>query len=77
MAVGCVVLDVPGISCSHCKRAIESAIGALNGVRSAVVDVAEKSVTIEYEADLVSIEALEAVVREEGYEVAGRRAAAG
>ena len=68
-----VILDVPAISCSHCKAAIEGAVGAVAGVQLIVVDVSEKSVTIDFDADQVGIEALEAVVRDEGYEVAGRR----
>jgi copper chaperone len=69
------VLDVPAISCNHCKTAIEGAVGALGGVRQVAVDVAEKRVTIDYDADQVSLEAVEAAIREEGYEVAGRAAA--
>jgi copper chaperone len=67
------ILEVPSVSCSHCKAAIEGAVGAMDGVRQVVVDVGEKSVTIDFDADQVSLEALEAVVVEEGYEVAGRQ----
>jgi copper ion binding protein len=67
------ILEVPGVSCSHCKAAIEGAVGAVDGVGQVVVDVGEKSVTIDFDADRVSLDALEAVVVEEGYEVAGRR----
>ena len=36
------------------------------------VDVAEKTVTVEFDDTTVSLETIEAVVAEEGYEVAGR-----
>jgi copper chaperone len=67
------VLDVPSISCSHCKTAIEGAVGALTGVRTVAVDIDAKSVTVVFEAGDVTLEAIATAVREEGYEVAGRR----
>ena len=67
------ILEVPSVSCSHCKAAIEGAVGAMDGVRQVVVDVGEKSVTIDFDADQVSLDEIEAIVDEEGYEVAGRQ----
>ena len=67
------ILEVPSVSCSHCKTAIEGAVGAVDGVRQVVVDVGEKTVTIDFDADQVSLEEIEALVDEEGYEVAGRQ----
>jgi copper chaperone len=66
------VLNVPSVSCNHCKMAIEGAVGALAGVRSVDVDVDTKSVTVDFETGDVTLEAIEAAVQEEGYEVAGR-----
>jgi len=67
------VLDVPSVSCNHCKMAIEGAVGALAGVRSVAVDVDAKSVTVDFETGEVTLETITAAVQEEGYEVAGRR----
>jgi copper chaperone len=67
-----VVLNVPTVSCNHCKMAIENAVGALGGVGQVNVDVAEKTVTIDFDADSVSLESIEETVADEGYEVAGR-----
>ena len=39
-------LDVPGISCGHCVRAISRAVAQLDGVASVDVDVATKTVTV-------------------------------
>ena len=66
------LLNVPSISCNHCKMAIEGAVGALAGVRSVAVDVDAKSVAIDFETGDVTLETIEAAVQEEGYEVAGR-----
>lgn len=66
------VLNVPSVSCNHCKMAIEGAVGALAGVRSVAVDVDAKSVAVDFETGDVTLETIEAAVQEEGYAVAGR-----
>ena len=71
MSVTRAVLNVPSVSCDHCKMAIEGAVGALAGVRSVAVDVGAKSVTVDFESGDVTIETIAAAVQEEGYEVAG------
>lgn len=60
------MFDVPGISCDHCKTAIEAAVGNLHGVDAANVDVASKTVVVTGgdAADIV------AAIRSSGYEVA-------
>ena len=65
------VLNVPSVSCNHCKMAIEGAVKALAGIDAVDVDVPAKSVSVEFDAQSVSLDAIEAAVREEGYEVAG------
>jgi copper chaperone len=72
MAETHVVLNVPSVSCNHCKMAIEKAVGAVGGVGQVDVDVAEKTVTVDFDGDSVSLETIEAAVAEEGYDVAGR-----
>ncbi|NLE21625.1 MAG: copper ion binding protein [Actinobacteria bacterium] len=66
------VLNVPAVSCNHCKMAIEKAVGGLDGVDVVDVDVAGKSVSVDFDADAVSLETIEQAVEEEGYPVAGR-----
>jgi copper chaperone len=66
------VLNVPAVSCDHCKVAIEKAVGALDGIDAADVDVAEKTVRVVFDDAAVTLEAIEVAVAEEGYEVAGR-----
>jgi copper chaperone len=67
-----VVLNVPTVSCNHCKMAIENAVGAMDGVGEVAVDVADKTVTIDFDTEAVSLESIEDTVADEGYEVAGR-----
>ncbi len=40
------IFTVPGISCDHCKRAIEEKVSPLEGVETLDIDVAAKTVTV-------------------------------
>lgn len=60
--------SVPGISCGHCKAAIEGEVGKVAGVERVEVDVETKTVRVEGAA---SEEAVRGAVDEAGYEVAG------
>lgn len=59
--------DVPGISCGHCKSAIEGEVGELATVESVVVDIDARTVTVEGSA---TDEEIAAAIEEAGYEVA-------
>ena len=48
------IYSVPDVSCMHCKRAIEGAVGAMPGISRVVVDVDGKTVTIAYNEDTVA-----------------------
>lgn len=60
--------DVPGISCDHCKQAIETEVGKLADVERVQVDVATKRVEVTGEATEAEITAS---IDEAGYDVAG------
>ena len=57
--------SVPGISCGHCKSAIETEVGALDRVESVVVDIDTKQVAVVGSA---SDDAIRAAIVEAGYE---------
>ena len=59
--------DVPGISCGHCKAAIEEEVGGLDGITEVAVDVDHRTVTVTGDA---SDEHITATLEEIGYEVA-------
>jgi len=61
------VFDVPGISCDHCKRAIEEAVSAVSEVDSVVVTVDRRLVEV---AGVASDDAVIAAIQLAGYEVA-------
>ena len=59
--------SVPGISCGHCKSAIEGELSPLVDVDSALVDIDAKTVTVVGD---ITEDAVRAAVDEAGYEVA-------
>jgi copper chaperone len=63
--MGEITYHVPGISCGHCKSAIESEVGALDGVASVVVDIDSKQVAVVGSA---GDDAIRAAIIEAGYE---------
>jgi len=60
---------VEGMSCSHCERAIKNALNELNGVSNTEVDLNGKTVTVQYDIDLVADTDLIGEIEEAGYEV--------
>ncbi len=73
-AVTHVVLNVPSVSCRHCKMAIEGAVGRLKGVVAVAVAVEDKSVDVRFDADQIGLATIEQAIADEGYEVAGEHA---
>ena len=63
------VLNVEGMSCSHCENAIKKAVGALQGVNEVVVDLKGKIVTVQYDVSKVSLEKIKNEITEQGYDV--------
>ncbi|CAO5251787.1 heavy-metal-associated domain-containing protein [Frankia sp. AgKG'84/4] len=63
-----LTMQVPDISCGHCKAAIEQAVGQIPGVVTVSVDVAATSVRVE-RADGVAVASIEAAIVEAGYTV--------
>ena len=62
--------SVPNVSCMHCKKAIEGAVGAMPGISRVEVDVDGKTVRIAYNEDAVAEAYVLATLAEKGYPVA-------
>lgn len=64
-----VALNVEGMSCGHCKAAVEKAVSALDGVSKVDVDLAGKKVSVTYNPDKVNEDAFKKAITGQGYEV--------
>lgn len=62
-------ISVTGMTCQNCVRHVHEALAALPGVRSAEVDLASNSATLESDREVPRAE-LSAALDEAGYELA-------
>lgn len=58
---------VPGMSCEHCRRAIETEVATVGGVERVAVDLDAKTVTVA--GSSLDDAAIVAAIDEAGYEV--------
>ena len=65
-----ITLNVPGISCNHCKNTIEETVGELEGIEMVQVDIEGRTVDVAYDDTEVSLPQIVAALDEAGYEVA-------
>jgi copper chaperone len=63
-------LVAPDISCEHCQRAIEGAVGKLAGVESVRVDIPTNTVHLTYDPRQVTLAKIEEALDDIGYTVA-------
>lgn len=63
------VLHVTGMSCEHCKKAVEKALLALPGVLAAEVDLAANTATVNYDHHRTSVADMKKAVADAGYTV--------
>ena len=61
------VITVEGMSCNHCKMAVEKAASAVDSVESAVVDLDKKCLTIQFAQGSDPEDAVKSAVSEAGY----------
>ncbi len=65
-----VTLNVPDVSCEHCVKTIDGAVGALPGVEMVRTDIPTKTVQVRFEPDKVSLQQIETTLDDAGYTVA-------
>ena len=64
-----MIMDVPGISCSHCERAIKTAVEKLIGIEKVSVDVTLKKVIVEFDSAQVSFAQIKQAITDQGYDI--------
>jgi len=65
-----LTLDVPDISCGHCKMSIEGAVSTLAGIDRVEVTIDARTVDIAYDETVVDRAAIVDAIESQGYEVA-------
>lgn len=63
------VIKVDGMTCNHCKSAVEGALKSVNGVSLAEVNLDENNVSVEFDEAAVSLDKLKEEIEEQGYDV--------
>ena len=63
------LLNVEGMSCSHCENAVKKAVGALDGVSKVTVSLKEKTVTVEHDVTKAPLSAIRDAIQDQGYDV--------
>ena len=56
------LFTVNGMRCEHCKASVENAIKEIAGVETAEVDLANKTVKVSYDSNLLSPDKIKAAV---------------
>jgi copper chaperone len=62
-----VTLNVEGMSCGHCVSSVEKAVSSLGA--AAKVDLPSKTVSVEYDENKVSLDAIKEAIVDQGYDV--------
>ena len=64
-----VTLNVEGMSCGHCVKAVEGSVGKLTGISNVKVHLENGTVDIEYNNEEVSLDAIKETIDDQGYDV--------
>ncbi|MFC5405939.1 copper ion binding protein [Cohnella soli] len=62
-----LTLKVEGMSCGHCVNSVEGALKQLGA--SAKVDLGNGSVTVDFDAARLSVDAIKTAIEDQGYDV--------
>ncbi|TFE02002.1 copper chaperone CopZ [Jeotgalibacillus salarius] len=64
-----VTLNVEGMSCQHCVKAVESNVGEMSGVESVKVHLDQGTVDVDYQDASVTVDQIKDVIEDQGYDV--------
>lgn len=64
-----VVLNVKGMSCGHCVKAVEGSVGALNGVEQVTVNLENGQVNVAFNSSKISLNEIKEAIDDQGYDV--------
>ncbi|WP_078544108.1 copper chaperone CopZ [Litchfieldia alkalitelluris] len=64
-----ITLNVKGMSCGHCVKAVEGSVGELAGVSTVSVNLNEGKVDVSFDPAAVSVEKIKETIDDQGYDV--------
>ena len=64
-----LALNVEGMTCNHCKQSVEKAVGALTGVESVEVVLADKKVNVTLDTSVVTVASVKDAIEDIGFDV--------
>lgn len=64
-----VTLNVKGMSCGHCVKAVEGSVGALDGVQEVKVNLEAGKVDIAFDNSKVTLDQIKETIDDQGYDV--------
>jgi len=64
-----IVMNVMGMSCSHCEKAVTKALKEIDGVADVRIDLAGKTVAVDYDAGKASPDQFKTAIEDAGYDV--------
>jgi copper chaperone len=62
-------LNVNGMSCGHCEKAIQDALMTTPGVAAVKASAGDNNVEVSYQIDKISTGDIKEIIEEEGYDV--------
>jgi copper chaperone len=63
------IIKVDGMSCQHCVMSVTNALKDQDGVSSVAVDLAAKTVTVDHNPELISIDKIKNEIKNLSYEI--------
>jgi copper chaperone len=64
-----VTLNVKGMSCDHCVKAVEGSVGKLAGINEVKVHLDAGKVEVAFDKEKVSLETIKEAIDDQGYDV--------
>jgi len=62
------IINVDGMSCEHCVKAITKAVSSLPGVSDVAVDLIARTVTVEH-TPVLTLDKIKDEIEEQGYDI--------
>ncbi len=64
-----VTLNVQGMSCGHCVKAVEESVGELEGINQVSVKLDKALVEVSFNETQVSLNKIKETIEDQGYDV--------